>query len=59
MVGCLIVTSILDVTTAHVPPSGELNHVTEVVGLVSLWLLSRTPGAQRPDHPDRPELQQA
>ena len=47
--GASIVTSILDVTTAHVPPSGELNHVTKVVGLVSLWLLSRTPGAQRRD----------
>jgi predicted anti-sigma-YlaC factor YlaD len=56
LVACLIVTSILDVTTAHVPSSGELNHATEVVGLVSLWLLSRTPGAQRRD---RPELQQA
>jgi predicted anti-sigma-YlaC factor YlaD len=47
LVVCLAVTSILDVATAHVPPSGELNHATEVVGLVSLWLLSRTPIATR------------
>jgi predicted anti-sigma-YlaC factor YlaD len=47
LVVCLVVTSILDVTTAHVPPSGELDHATEVVGLVSLWLLSRSPVAAR------------
>ena len=41
LVVCLLLTSILDVTTAHVAPSSELNHATEVVGLVSLWLLSR------------------
>ena len=40
-------------TTAHVAPSGELNHATEVVGLVALWLLSRTPAAA-PAGPVRP-----
>ena len=58
LVVCLIVTSILDVTTAHVPPSGELNHATEVVGLLSLWLLSRTPVAARRSR-DRMELREA
>ncbi|HZP28341.1 MAG TPA: zf-HC2 domain-containing protein [Acidimicrobiia bacterium] len=55
LVVCLAVTSILDVTTAHVPATGELNHATEVVGLVGLWLLSRTPVATRPAgrHPVR------
>jgi predicted anti-sigma-YlaC factor YlaD len=47
LVACLAVASVLDVATAHVSPSGELNHATEVVGLVSLWLLSRTPIATR------------
>jgi predicted anti-sigma-YlaC factor YlaD len=58
LVACLIVTSILDVTTAHVPPSGELNHATEVVGLLSLWLLSRTPVATRRSR-DQMELREA
>ena len=50
LVACLVVTCVLDVTTAHVPPSNELNHAIEVVGLVSLWLLSRTPAADRRSH---------
>jgi predicted anti-sigma-YlaC factor YlaD len=58
LVVCLAVTSILDVTTAHVPASGELNHATEVVGLVGLWLLSRTPAASR-DRGVRPWFQRA
>jgi predicted anti-sigma-YlaC factor YlaD len=56
LVACLAVTCVLDVTTAHVPPSSELNHAIEVVGLVSLWLLSRTPAA---DRRSRARLQQA
>ena len=41
LVGCLVLTSVLDVTTADVAIGSELNHAAEVVGLVALWLLGR------------------
>jgi predicted anti-sigma-YlaC factor YlaD len=45
LVACLVVTSALDVAAGRAAPTGELTHVTELVGLAALWLLAR---AERP-----------
>jgi predicted anti-sigma-YlaC factor YlaD len=42
LVVCLVGSSILDVTTGHASPSGELSHAAEVLGLLGLWLLARS-----------------
>ena len=43
LVVCLVGSSILDVSTGHASPGGELSHAVEVLGLVGLWLLARSP----------------
>jgi predicted anti-sigma-YlaC factor YlaD len=43
LVVCLVGSSIVDVTTGHASASGELSHAVEVIGLLGLWLLARSP----------------
>jgi predicted anti-sigma-YlaC factor YlaD len=42
LVACLVGSSVLDVATGHAVASGEFGHVTEILGLVALWLLARS-----------------
>jgi predicted anti-sigma-YlaC factor YlaD len=41
LVACLVVTSLVDVTTGRAGAGNEMTHATELVGLAALWLLSR------------------
>jgi predicted anti-sigma-YlaC factor YlaD len=43
LVVCLVGSSIVNITTGHASAGGELSHAVEVVGLLGLWLLARTP----------------
>jgi predicted anti-sigma-YlaC factor YlaD len=43
LVVCLVGSSIVNVTTGHASAAGELGHAVEVVGLLGLWLLARSP----------------
>jgi predicted anti-sigma-YlaC factor YlaD len=42
LVACLVATSLIDVASGRASSADELTHVTELVGLAALWLLSRT-----------------
>jgi len=48
LVVCLVASSIVNVSTGHAAPRGELSHAVEVIGLIGLWLLARSPAAPRP-----------
>lgn len=39
LVACLVGSSVLDVIAGRAAPSGELHHVTDVVGVMAMWLL--------------------
>jgi predicted anti-sigma-YlaC factor YlaD len=43
LVVCLVGSSIVNVTTGHASAAGELGHAVEVIGLLGLWLLARSP----------------
>jgi predicted anti-sigma-YlaC factor YlaD len=46
LVACLIGTSVLDVAEGRAAALGEASHVTEIAGLVAVWLLTH-PGVRR------------
>ena len=51
LVVCLVGSAIADVATGHAATGGEMPHVVEILGLLSLWLLERVqprPEAARP-----------
>jgi predicted anti-sigma-YlaC factor YlaD len=59
LVVCLLGTSIADVASHRATPSGELQHVTDLVGLTALWLLHRIvhdDGNRNPRTGRRPHL---
>jgi predicted anti-sigma-YlaC factor YlaD len=39
LVACLVGSSVLDVMTGRAAASGELHHITDVVGVMAMWLL--------------------
>jgi predicted anti-sigma-YlaC factor YlaD len=39
LVTCLVGSSVLDVMTGRAAASGELHHITDVVGVMAMWLL--------------------
>ncbi|MGH8984442.1 MAG: zf-HC2 domain-containing protein [Acidimicrobiia bacterium] len=48
LVACLVGTSVLDVAGGHTAALGEVSHVTEVAGLVAVWLLAHPAIPTRP-----------
>lgn len=48
LVACLLATSLVDVAGGRAATGSELAHVTELVGLAAVWLLSRSEAAWQP-----------
>jgi predicted anti-sigma-YlaC factor YlaD len=48
LVVCLVGSAIADVATGHAATGGEVPHVVEVLGLLSLWLLERVQPRSEP-----------
>jgi predicted anti-sigma-YlaC factor YlaD len=40
---CLFISSVADIVTGRAAPGTEVSHAPELVGLVAVWLLARTP----------------
>ena len=40
---CLIASSVVDIISGRAAPGGEVSHAPELVGLVAVWLLARSP----------------
>jgi predicted anti-sigma-YlaC factor YlaD len=46
LVLCLLGSSLIDIISGGAAPGAEVSHAPELVGLVAVWLLARTPGEQ-------------
>ncbi len=55
VVVCLIASSILDIVQGRAAPGAEVSHAPELVGLVAVWLLARSP-EETARHRARPVL---
>jgi predicted anti-sigma-YlaC factor YlaD len=52
LVICLVGSSLIDIVSGGAAPGAEVSHAPELVGLVAVWLLARTPGHEsRRAHP--------
>jgi hypothetical protein len=51
---CLLASSGVDIASGRAAPGTEVSHAPELVGLVAVWLLARSPVPARPVH--RPVL---
>ena len=51
LVGCLVVTSVIDVASGRAAAVHEVSHVTELLGLALLWLVGRSVGEDRTTMP--------
>ena len=43
LVVCLLASSLIDIVSGRAAPGAEVSHAPELVGLVAVWLLARTP----------------
>jgi len=46
LVVCLLASSLIDIVSGRAAPGAEVSHAPELVGLVAVWLLARTPGLE-------------
>jgi predicted anti-sigma-YlaC factor YlaD len=46
LVVCLLASSLIDIISGRAEPGTEVSHAPELVGLVAVWLLARTPGLE-------------
>lgn len=46
LVVCLLGSSLIDIVSGGAAPGAEVSHAPELVGLVAVWLLARTPGEE-------------
>jgi predicted anti-sigma-YlaC factor YlaD len=46
LVLCLLASSLIDIVSGRAEPGTEVGHAPELVGLVAVWLLARTPGLE-------------
>jgi predicted anti-sigma-YlaC factor YlaD len=47
LVACLVITSIVDVTSGRAAAGNEVSHVTELLGLALLWVVGRSTHQER------------